>query len=692
MHSISQEPIAGRPSRFGRLQLGLREELLGLPRWKKRMLQVVVDTGLLWVSLWLAFSLRLDSLSAAQPFSGHAWLFAATALVTVPILAKAGLYCAVLRYLGPPTLWRLTAALSLAGLMLSALLWLSGGGPALVPRSIIPIHALLNLALLMGVRLLARNWLQGDFVALPRQQPGGATPTAPRAHVAIYGAGTAGNLLLATLHKDKHRKVVAFLDDNPDLHGRTISGVPVHNPAQLGCLVDRLALSEVLLALPSVSRARRNIIIGRLALYPFIVRTVPGFQDLANGSLKVDELREVDITDLLGRDPVEPDVALLERCIRDQVVMVTGAGGSIGSELCRQILRNGPRVVILFEHSEYNLYSIQRELQESVRRNHLRIQIVPILNSVRDQHRLFDVMSAWNVDTVYHAAAYKHVPMVECNMAEGILNNVFGTLYSAQAALRAGVRNFVLISTDKAVRPTNTMGCTKRLAELILQALATESNPIPYSDSSGIALPNRTRYTMVRFGNVLGSSGSVVPLFRQQILAGGPITVTHPDITRFFMTIPEAASLVIQAGSMGTGGDVFVLDMGEPVKIRELAEKMVLLSGLSLRTPDHPEGDIAIEYVGLRPGEKLYEELLIGEDVSPTPHPMIMRASESRLSWEALKTVLDQLNTAITNDNYPAMRAIFTSVVDGYKPESDMVDWIHLHHTAACNKLAQAAR
>lgn len=692
MHSIAQEPVNGRRGKLGKLLLGLRVQLLGLPRWKKRVLQMAVDTGLLWLSLWLAFFLRMDSVWAAQPLGGHAWLFLASPVVTLPILAKAGLYRAVLRYLGPPTLWRLAAAVSLAAILLSALLWLKGVGPVVIPRSITPIHALLNLALMVGVRLIARNWLQGIGPSLPREHQPDANSAPRPAHVAIYGAGVAGNLLLATLQKERNRKVVAFLDDNPDLHGRTISGVPIHDPAHLGQLVDSLALSEVLLALPSISRARRNVIIGRLALYPFTVRTVPGFRDLANGSLKVDELREVDISDLLGRDPVEPDVALLERCIRDQVVMVTGAGGSIGSELCRQVLRIGPSTLILFEHCEYNLYCIQQELQETIKRDHLRVQIVPILNSVRDQQRLFDVMSAWNVDTVYHAAAYKHVPMVECNMAEGILNNVFGTLYSAQAALRAGVRNFVLISTDKAVRPTNTMGCTKRLAELILQALACESNPVPYGDRSGLALPNRTRYTMVRFGNVLGSSGSVVPLFRQQIMAGGPITVTHPEITRFFMTIPEAASLVIQAGSMGTGGDVFVLDMGEPVKIRELAEKMILLSGLTLSTAEQPDGDIGIEYVGLRPGEKLYEELLIGEDVSPTPHPMIMRASESRLSWEGLKTILDELSTAIANDNYPDMRAIFTSVVDGYQPESDMVDWIHLHHTSTCSRSIQEAR
>ena len=687
-----QTQTLGRPA-AGR-QGGWRQRLLALPRLQKRLLQVGADTVLIWFSLWLAFCLRLDNPAAAQPLGGHAWLFALAPLLSIPVLAKAGLYRAVLRYLGPSTLWNLAVAIGLSAILLAAALWLHGAGPVPVPRSIIPIHALLNLILLGGLRVLARAWFQAVALPLPlpRRQLEGPPATGRPANVAIYGAGIAGNLLLATLRKDRSRKVVAFLDDNAGLQGRTIGGVPVHDPARIGSLVDSLALKEVLLALPSASRARRHVIIGRLALYPFTVRTIPGFRDLANGKLKVDELREVDITDLLGRDPVEPDVELLERCIRGLTVMVTGAGGSIGSELCRQILHSGPRTLILYEHCEYNLYNIQSELEDRIRRDRLAVRVVPILNSVRDQQRLFDVMSAWNVDTVYHAAAYKHVPMVECNMAEGILNNVFGTLYSAQAALRAGVTNFVLISTDKAVRPTNTMGCTKRLAELILQALAFEPDPIPYGDHSGIALPNRTRYTMVRFGNVLGSSGSVVPRFRQQIQAGGPVTVTHPEITRFFMTIPEAALLVIQAGSMGTGGDVFVLDMGEPVKIRDLAEKMVLLSGLNLRTPEHPEGDIAIEFVGLRPGEKLYEELLIGRDVSPTRHPMIMRASENRLDWEALKTVLEELSVAITDDNYPHMRELFLQTVDGYHPESEMVDWIHLHHTAGCTSLAQPAR
>ncbi|MGP1614437.1 MAG: UDP-N-acetylglucosamine 4,6-dehydratase family protein, partial [Pollutimonas bauzanensis] len=424
---------------------------------------------------------------------------------------------------------------------------------------------------------------------------------------------------------------------------------------------------------------------------PFSVRTVPGFMDLASGRVQVQDLREVGISDLLGRDPVQPDRQLFERCIRGQVVMVTGAGGSIGAELCRQIVQSEPRTLILFEQGEFNLYSVQGELEAYIRYAGLDIRVIPVLSSVRNQERLFDVMSIWQVDTVYHAAAYKHVPMVERNIAEGVINNIFGTLYSAQAAIRAGVGNFVLISTDKAVRPTNVMGGTKRLAELVLQALACESMPRLYGSAGEQPMPNRTRFTMVRFGNVLGSSGSVIPLFRQQIRAGGPVTVTHPEITRYFMTIPEAAQLVIQAGAMGLGGDVFVLDMGEPVKIADLAKKMILLSGLSVRSAQNPEGDIAIDFVGLRPGEKLYEELLIGDNVSPTEHPMIMRANEKRIEWERLKSALAELGNAVKYDNYPRIRELFLELVDGFQPDEEMVDWIHLQQAAA-SMLAGAAQ
>ena len=357
--------------------------------------------------------------------------------------------------------------------------------------------------------------------------------------------------------------------------------------------------------------------------------------------------------------------------------MVTGAGGSIGSELCRQILSCNPETLILFEHSEFNLYSIHTELERRVRSHGLPVRLLPILGSIRNSDRLLDVMRTWRVGTVYHAAAYKHVPIVEHNVAEGVFNNVLGSLNTAQAAIQAGVEHFVLISTDKAVRPTNVMGSTKRLAEMVLQALSREAAPILLGDSTGVNQVNKTRFTMVRFGNVLGSSGSVIPLFREQIKRGGPVTVTHPNITRYFMTIPEAAQLVIQAGSMGQGGDVFVLDMGQPVKIAELAEKMIHLSGLSVRNEGNPNGDVAVEFTGLRPGEKLYEELLIGENVSPTDHPMIMRANEEHLPWEDFKSVLERLLSAVERDDYKEVRQILRTTVNGYIPEEEIVDWIY---------------
>jgi FlaA1/EpsC-like NDP-sugar epimerase len=368
---------------------------------------------------------------------------------------------------------------------------------------------------------------------------------------------------------------------------------------------------------------------------------------------------------------------LLDRCIKGQVVMVTGAGGSIGSELCRQILASAPRVLVLFDHSEYNLYSIHTELEQRIQREYLPVQLIPILGSVRNAARLLDVMQTWHVNTVYHAAAYKHVPMVEHNIAEGVLNNVVGTLNAAQSAIQAGVEHFVLISTDKAVRPTNVMGSSKRLAEMILQALSDESAPVLFGED-GVHRVNKTRFNMVRFGNVLGSSGSVIPRFHEQIRRGGPLTVTHPNITRYFMTIPEAAQLVIQAGSLGQGGDVFVLDMGPPVKILDLAEKMIHLSGLSVRSERNPHGDISIEFTGLRPGEKLYEELLIGNDVSQTQHPMIMRANEEMLSWDVYKRVLRELLGALESDDYDRVRQLLRETVSGYRPEGDIVDWIHM--------------
>jgi FlaA1/EpsC-like NDP-sugar epimerase len=471
---------------------------------------------------------------------------------------------------------------------------------------------------------------------------------------------------------------VAFIDDDESIVNRVVSGLQVYESSRIEQLLDDTGAQEVLLAIPSVSRSRRKEILDSLGQYPVRVRSIPGFMDLAAGRVSVSDLQEVDIADLLGRDAVPPRQELFERCIKGKVVMVTGAGGSIGSELCRQILATSPSCLILFEHSEFNLYSIQTELESQIRLESLPIKLISILGTVRNQRRLHDLMRRWQVATIYHAAAYKHVPIVEHNVAEGVLNNVQGTLMLAQAAVQAGVANFVLISTDKAVRPTNVMGCSKRLAEMLLQALSCEAEPQLLGENNQPSI-NQTRFTMVRFGNVLGSSGSVIPLFRQQIEAGGPVTVTHPDIIRYFMTIPEAAQLVIQAGSMGQGGDVFVLDMGEPVNILQLAEKMIRLSGLSVRSADNQLGDIAIEFTGLRPGEKLYEELLIGDNVTPTEHPMIMRANEEFLSWSTLGKELQLLFLALEADDYDQVREQLRTLVNGYAPESEIVDWIYQH-------------
>ncbi|ERI50960.1 nucleotide sugar epimerase [Pseudomonas sp. EGD-AK9] len=528
-----------------------------------------------------------------------------------------------------------------------------------------------------GLRLLMRHYFMGDWYVAARQMPfinARHVPLLPK--VAIYGAGAAGNQLVAALRMGRSMQPVAFVDDDDNIATRIIAGLQVYKPKHIQQMIEETGAQEILLAVPSLSRARRREILECLEGFPLHVRTVPGFMDLASGRVKVDDLQEVDIADLLGRDPVPPNQALLEHCIRDQVVMVTGAGGSIGSELCRQIVASGPRVLVLFEHSEYNLYSIHSELEQRIRREYLSLQLVPILGSVRNPGRLLDVMRTWRVATVYHAAAYKHVPMVEHNIAEGVLNNVMGTLYAAQAAIQAGVEHFVLISTDKAVRPTNVMGSSKRLAEMILQALSRESAPVLFGED-GVHRVNKTRFNMVRFGNVLGSSGSVIPRFHEQIRRGGPVTVTHPNITRYFMTIPEAAQLVIQAGAMGQGGDVFVLDMGQPVKILDLAEKMIHLSGLSVRSERSPHGDIAIEFTGLRPGEKLYEELLIGDNVSETEHPMIMRANEEMLPWDVYKRVLQELLGAVERDDYDRVRQLLRETVSGYRPEGEIVDWIH---------------
>ncbi|MBB6341791.1 FlaA1/EpsC-like NDP-sugar epimerase [Pseudomonas fluvialis] len=653
----------------------VRNRLVALPRRYKRILQLVSDTLLIWLALWSAFVIRLGDAQQVHPFSQHAWLFSLAPVIALPVYIRFGMYRAVLRYLGNDALLAIFKAVSLSSLLMALAVYWVKDPIAVVPRSMVFNYWWLSLCLIGGLRLFMRqfflgNWLNLDFKMLPGKQDG--LPA-----VAIYGAGSAGNQLVAALRMGRSMRPVAFIDDDDGVANRVIAGLRVYKPKHIQQMIDETSVQEVLLAIPSASRSRRKEILAALESYPLHVRSVPGFMDLASGKVRVDDLQEVDISDLLGRDAVPPQPELFERCIKGKTVMVTGAGGSIGSELCRQILSSGARLLILFEHAEFNLYGIHRELELRIAREALPIQLLPILGSIRNPQRLLDVMQQWRVDTVYHAAAYKHVPMVEHNVAEGVQNNLLGTVNTAQAAIKSGVSNFVLISTDKAVRPTNVMGSSKRLAEMVLQALSVEPAPVLFGDAEAVHRVNKTRFTMVRFGNVLGSSGSVIPLFREQIKRGGPVTVTHPNITRYFMTIPEAAQLVIQAGSLGQGGDVFVLEMGAPVRIVELAEKMIHLSGFTVRDAEKPHGDIAIEFTGLRPGEKLYEELLIGESVLPTEHPMILRAQEEFITWESLKQLLAELLQAIDADDYVRVRQLLRQTVNGYVPEGEIVDWIH---------------
>ncbi|OYQ23098.1 hypothetical protein B7L09_08370 [Pseudomonas mandelii] len=654
----------------------LRTFLLGLPRRQKRLIQVSADVVLVSLALWIAFLVRLGIDEMINPVRMHLWLFLAAPVVAIPLFIRFGMYRAVMRYFGNDALVAIIKAVSLSSLILGVVVYWYSNHQNVVPRSIIFNYWWLSLIMVGGLRLTMRQYFLGDWFAAAQHVPFTSREDGlPR--VAIYGAGSAGNQLVAALRMGRVMRPVAFIDDDDTISDRVISGLQVYKPKHIQRMIDATGAQEILLALPSSNRGRRREILGFLERFPLHVRSVPGFMDLASGRVKVDDIQEVDIADLLGRDAVPAQGDLLEHCIKGQSVLVTGAGGSIGSELCRQILALRPTTLLLFEHSEFNLYSILSELEQRVARESLSVRLLPILGSVRSQDKLLDVMKTWHVDTVYHAAAYKHVPMVEHNIAEGVLNNVIGTLNTAQAALKAGVANFVLISTDKAVRPTNVMGSTKRLAELTLQALSRELAPVLFGDDTNVSRVNKTRFTMVRFGNVLGSSGSVIPLFHKQIKSGGPLTVTHPKITRYFMTIPEAAQLVIQAGSMGQGGDVFVLDMGEPVKIVELAEKMIHLSGLSVRSEKNLHGDISIQFTGLRPGEKLYEELLIGDNVSATPHPMIMTANEDYLAWDVLKGRLVELLAAVEQDDYARVRQLLRETVSGYTPDGEIVDWIY---------------
>lgn len=634
------------------------EWLLSLPRVAKRAISVVADIFFLSLSgvtaAYLTQSQPLDTIGLLVP------MFLLSVPLTIIAFTKLGLYRAVIRYIGQHALGAVLAGIISNALLLAMLFQLAGIDDK---GNLIFVYAIMALVTSGGLRLAARMMLF--------QRHNGH-----KERVLIYGAGSSGRQLAQALLNGEQFHPVAFVDDDLTLQRSTILGIHVGSPSQIAAIIKSKNISRILLALPSASRARRREVLESLGTMPIPVQTVPGMSDIVDGSMRIDELQDVKIEDLLGRDPVAPKLKLMHANIKDKVVMVTGAGGSIGSELCRQIVQYEPRMLVLFELSEFGLYSIEQELRALIKDEQLDVELQPILGNVQKQSRVQAVMAKFGVQTVYHAAAYKHVPLVEYNVVEGVINNVFGTWRAAEAAVAAGVETFVLISTDKAVRPTNIMGASKRLAELVLQGLAIRQS--------------RTRFCMVRFGNVLGSSGSVVPLFREQIRNGGPITVTHPEIIRYFMTIPEAAQLVIQAGAMGKGGDVFVLDMGEPVRIADLARRMVHLMGLEVKDSQHPDGDIEICFSGLRPGEKLYEELLIGENVRQTAHPRIMAANEVSLNWKDMAELLRQLEHHCDHFAVERIVQLITEAPTGFSHSSAVCDLVDLQQSQTpLEKIAQ---
>jgi FlaA1/EpsC-like NDP-sugar epimerase len=625
----------------------MKKELLGLPRWVKQFAAMLVDVVCALLATWLAFSLRLDEWHALIAEQKMAYILAVA--LSIPVFFQYGVYKTVLRFTGAHTLAMMSRAVGIYGLLYFAAIFMLAS--PYIYRSIGLIQPIIML-LLMALARVAASLALGFRAYGNNGRPVLGT-------LLIYGAGHSGMQIASALRQSGQYFLAGYIDDSTQYQGSNINGLMVYPPKEISRLIDTHGVTDILLAMPSIDRARRNAILSDLRQLQVHVRSLPDLVDLAQGHVTVLDIKELDPDDLLGREPVAPNRGLIEKNILGKTVLISGAGGSIGSELCRQILQVGPKQLLLLDHSEYGLYAIESELRTQLNANPgLKTELIPLLGNVRDAERLEAIFTKWSIDTVYHAAAYKHVPLVEHNPSEGLQNNVLGTLNLAQTAKKHRTTNFVLISTDKAVRPTNVMGATKRFAELVLQALANE-------DNSG------TCFSMVRFGNVLGSSGSVVPLFREQIRAGGPVTLTHAEVTRYFMTIPEAAQLVIQAGAMAKGGEVFVLDMGQPVKIYDLAKRMVELSGLSVKNPQSGEGDIEIVVTGLRPGEKLYEELLIGENPTSTTHPRIMMAREDFLPWEALRAELALLQEGLSKDDFQMLVGQLQRLVNGYQPSGN---------------------
>lgn len=628
--------------------------VIALPRFYKQFVGVVSDAVSLFVSLCLAYLLRLESLTFPHDFSSYLIAWVLPLVGALGVFWVLGLYKSLVRFMSARGLLIISIGAAIAA---SSHYLLAGALDLLVPRSVPFIFVLLTLSAVAGSRGLFRIW----FTSGRKQE---------KEKVIVFGAGESGVDLVAALMHGNQFFPVALVDDDRHKQNTIIHGLHVYSPTELRRLIEEYSVTRVFLAIEGLNKAQRATILRFLEPMSVRVQTVPSMAEVISGQARILDVRDLEIEDLLGRDTVAPDYDLLRHCVTDKVVLVTGAGGSIGSELCRQILLQNPRKLVLLDSSEFGLYQIEQDLGKMLQQRDLSVPVLALLGSVQKEHRMEVIMRTFGVQTVYHAAAYKHVPMVEHNVVEGVRNNVFGTWYTAEAAIRSGVETFVLISTDKAVRPTNVMGASKRMAELILQGLA--------------ARQKKTRFCMVRFGNVLGSSGSVVPLFQEQILKGGPVTVTHPEIIRYFMTIPEAAQLVIQAGSMGQGGDVFLLDMGDPVRIADLARKMIHLMGHSVKGKENGDGDIEIVYSGLRPGEKLFEELLIGENPAGTDHARIMKAREASLPWEEVELLIKELDKACHTFDCERVREILLTAPTGYQPNGvneDLVWQRHLRDT-----------
>ena len=639
----------------------IAKQLESLPRNQKRGLMIAADVVAIPAALWSAITLRFGSVH--HDIDGVALLYVAALFAAIPVFIRMGLYRAIVRYIGP----RAMVTVLLGVTASAALLTIANVG---LIRRPVPFEAFVIYWALAVIYVASTRFVVRQMIHV---RPAG------REQVVIYGAGATGAQLAAALRTSDNYEPIAFVDDNPALQRSIVGGLEVFPPERLAQMRRDEDVSVVLLAMPNASRRRRRDILELLEPTGFHVKSVPEISELLTGVARIEEVREIDAKDLLGRDPVPPNPALFDACVRGRVVLVTGAGGSIGSELCRQIIALGPKRLVLLEMSELALYNIERELLATIRQEKLGVEVIGLLGNAHHKARMREILLAYGVQTVYHAAAYKHVPIVEQNMVEGIHNNVFATWYTAEAALECRVEAFVLVSTDKAVNPTNVMGATKRMAEIVLQGLQQRSL--------------HTRFSMVRFGNVLESSGSVVPLFREQIRRGGPVTVTHPDVTRYFMTIPEASQLVIQAGSMGKGGDVFVLDMGKPIRIADLARRMVQLAGLSVRDEQHPDGDVEIQYTGLRPAEKLFEELLIGKNVTGTDHPRILRAIEHSLPWDDVRVLLDELLTSMDRFDCAGAREILLRGVREYAPAEKIQDsvWLRAGGSAKVLNLRQQA-